>query len=75
MGWVVLQGWVVLHGRLVHVDVHGSTECKHSVAVKEARFKLNSHMATADHDRQGQAAHRRYKSHTVVEFTLGKAHA
>ena len=29
-------------------------------------------MATADHDRQGQAAHRQYKSRTVVGFTSGK---
>ena len=33
--------------------------------------------ATADHDRQGQAAHRRdtVKSRTVVEFTSGKDYA
>ena len=31
-------------------------------------------MATADHDRQGQAAYRLYKLHTVVEVTLGKGH-
>jgi len=37
--------------------------------------QVNAHMATADHDRQGQAAHRWYKSCTVVEFTSGKAHA
>ena len=30
-------------------------------------------MATADHDRQGQAAHRQYKSRTVVEFASGKS--
>ena len=36
---------------------------------------LNAHMATADHDRQGQAAHRQYKSRTVIEFTSGKAYA
>ena len=28
----------------------------------------NARMATADHDRQGQAAHTQYKSRTVVEF-------
>ena len=28
-------------------------------------------MATADHDRQRQAAHRRYKLRTVVEFASG----
>ena len=27
--------------------------------------QVNPHMATADHDRQGQAAHRQYKSRTV----------
>ena len=31
--------------------------------------------ATVDHDRQGQAAHRRYRQITVVEFALGKGHA
>ena len=33
---------------------------------------------TADHDRQGQAAHRQYsnvKSRAVVEFTSGEGHA
>ena len=49
-------------------------EC--SVGMKEARgtktTQLNARMATADHDRQGQAAHRQYKSCTVVEFASGK---
>ena len=48
-----------------------------SVGVKEARgtktTQVNARMATADHDRQGQAAHRQYKSRTVVEFTSGKS--
>ena len=35
--------------------------------------QVNTCMATADHDSQGQAAHRWYKSHTVVKFTSGKA--
>ena len=52
-----------------------------SVGVKEARGTIddivlyylwrnedNARMATADHDRQGQAAHRQYKSRIVVEF-------
>jgi len=30
-------------------------------------------MANVDHDRQGQAAHRQYKSRTVVEFSSGKS--
>ena len=34
---------------------------------------VNTRMATADHDRQGQAAHRQYKSRTVVEFASGKS--
>ena len=42
------------------------------VGVKEARgmktTQVNTRMATADHDRQEQAAHRQYKSRTVVEF-------
>ena len=51
-------------------------EC--SVGVKEARgtktTQVNPRMATADHDRQGQAAHRHYKSRTgVVEFASGKS--
>ena len=29
----------------------------------------------ADHDRQGQAAHRQYKLRTVVEVTSDKEHA
>ena len=37
--------------------------------------QVNTRMATADHDRQGQAAHRRYKLRTVVEFASGKGHA
>ena len=48
-----------------------------SVGVKEARgtktTQVNARMATADHDRQGQAAHRQYKSSTVVEFASGKS--
>ena len=50
-------------------------EC--SINMKEARgtktTQVNAHMATADHDRQGQAAHRQYKSRTVVEFASGKS--
>jgi len=34
---------------------------------------VNARMATADHDRQWQAAHRQYKSRTVVEFASGKS--
>ena len=32
----------------------------------------NTCLATADHDRQGQATHKLYKSRTVVEFASGK---
>ena len=32
-----------------------------------AMNNINTHMATVDHDRQGQATHR-HKSRTVVEF-------
>ena len=43
-------------------------EC--SVGVKEARgtktTQVNARKATADHDRQGQAAHRQYKLRTVA---------
>ena len=36
--------------------------------------QVNARMATVDHDRQGQAAHRHeYKSCTVVEFASGKS--
>ena len=35
--------------------------------------QVNARMATADRDTQGQAAHRQYKSRTVVEFTSGKS--
>ena len=45
-----------------------------SVGVKEARGNEdNARMAIADHDRQGQAAHRQYKSRIVVEFASGKS--
>ena len=48
-----------------------------SVGVKEAwgtkTLQVNACMATVDHERQGQAAHRQYKSHTVVEFASGKS--
>ena len=48
-----------------------------SVGIKEARgtktTQVNAHMATVDHDRQRQAAHRQYKSRTVVEFASGKS--
>ena len=36
---------------------------------------MNLLNVTADHDRQGQAAHRRYKSSTEVDFASGKGHA
>ena len=39
---------------------------------RSPRNEVNASMATADHDRQGQAAHRQYKSHTVIEFASGK---
>ena len=46
-------------------------EC--SIGVKKGQNEeVNARMATADHDRQGQAVHRRCKSHTVVAFTSGK---
>jgi len=39
---------------------------EHSIGVKEARgtktTQVNARMATTDHGRQGQAAHRQYKS-------------
>ena len=41
--------------------------------VKEAWKEDNARMTTADHERQGQAAHRWYKSRTIVEFASGKA--
>ena len=37
------------------------------------RLMFNARMTTADHDRQGQAAQRQYKSRTVAEFALGKS--
>ena len=41
-----------------------------SVGVKKPGAS-SAHMATADHDRQRQAAHRQYKLRTVVEFVAG----
>ena len=40
---------------------------------RRPKLMVNTRLATADHDRQGQATHRHYKSHTVVEFTSGKS--
>ena len=37
--------------------------------------QVNAHMATADHDRRGQAATEVQITLIVVEFTSGKAHA
>ena len=37
--------------------------------------QVNACMATADHDRQEQSAHRRYKLRTMVEVASGKGHA
>ena len=37
--------------------------------------QINACMATADHDRQEQSAHRRYKLRTMVEVASGKGHA
>ena len=38
--------------------------------------QVNAHMATVDHDRQRQAAHRQYKLHKVFEFaSVLKGHA
>ena len=49
-------------------------ECSVSMKPEERRrLKFNACMATADHDRQGQAAHKQYKSHKVVEFASGKS--
>ena len=49
-------------------------ECSISMKPEERRrLKFNARMATADHDRQGQAAHKQYKSRTVVEFASGKS--
>ena len=45
-----------------------------SVSVKGTLSKTTqviARMATVDHDRQGQAAYRRYKLRTVVEFASG----
>ena len=36
--------------------------------------QVNACMATVDHNRQGQAAHRRYNLHTMVEVASGKGH-
>ena len=48
-----------------------------SVGVKEARgtktTQVNARMATADRDKQGQAAHGQYKSRIIVEFASGKS--
>ena len=45
-----------------------------SVGVKEARgtktTQVNAHMVTSDHDRQGQAAHRQYKSRMVIDSNM-----
>ena len=44
-------------------------ECSVDVKPKERRrLKFNPRMAIADHDRQGQATHKQYKSRAVAEF-------
>ena len=39
-----------------------------SVKGTRSETQVNAHMAAVGHDRQRQAAHRRYKLRTVVEF-------
>ena len=47
-----------------------------SVKGTRSETQINACMATVDHDRQRQAAHRWYKLRTVVEFASGlKGHA
>ena len=56
------------------LSVKGYSEC--NVGVKETRStQVKVHITTVDHERQGQAGHRRYKLHSVVEVTSGKVHA
>ena len=52
------------------VSVKGYCQSACRVGVKEVRgtktTQVNARMATAEYDRQGQAAHRQYKSRTVI---------
>ena len=52
---------------------------EHSVSMKEARgtktTQVNTHMATADHDRQGQAAHADSTNHAQWLSLLQVSHA
>ena len=49
-------------------------ECSVDVKPEERRrLKFNARMAIADHDRQGQATHKQYKSRAVAEFISGKS--
>ena len=41
-------------------------------SLEQRRLKVNARMTTADHDRQEQAAHRRYKLHTTVDVASDK---
>ena len=61
----------------VHCRAREGLLPEHSVGVKEAQgtktAEVNARTATADHDRQGQAAHRQSKSHIVFELASGKS--
>ena len=50
----------------------GSPRNKVNECMATATTQVNTRIATVDHDRQGQAAHRQYKSRTVVGFASGK---
>ena len=59
----------------VHCRAREGLLPEHSVGVKETQgtktAEVNARTATADHDRQEQAAHRQCKSRIVVEFASG----
>ena len=49
-----------------------SARAQHQREARETKTtQVITRLATVDHDRQGQATHRQYKSHTAVEFASG----
>ena len=64
---------------MASVEENWHTSGDSDIAIRAQRRRegspRNDVWHTADHDRQGQAAHRQYKSRTVVELASAKSHA
>ena len=55
-----------------HAQPTVGTQCQRE---QNPDTQVNTHMAIAVYDKQGQGAQRQYKLCTVVEFASGKGHA